>query len=128
VWARDGTQGDRRELDVLIRLGAAHQYEEVIRRATRLVEQSPSVAEGWHQRGTAYYALGQFVQSIRDCHEALEINPYHFIAATSMGRAYMELNNRVSALECFRRALRLNPDLEGVRVQVVRLARLVEDK
>ena len=43
-----------------------------------------------------------------------------------MGRAYLELGNPVSALECFRRALRLNPDLEGVRLQVVRLARLVE--
>jgi len=37
------------------------------------------------------------------------------------------LENPVSALECFRRALRLNPDLDGVRVQVVRLSRRVED-
>ena len=41
--------------------------------------------------------------------------------------AYLELQNPVSALECFRRALRLNPDLEGVRVQVTRLTRIVED-
>ena len=68
----------------------------------------------------------KFAETIRDCHEALELNPYHFIAATHMGRAYLELGNPVSALECFRRALRLNPDLEGVRLQVVRLARLVE--
>ncbi|KKL27850.1 hypothetical protein LCGC14_2381040, partial [marine sediment metagenome] len=58
----------------------------------------------------------------------LEINPYHFPAATSMGQSYLELGNPVSALESFRRALRLNPDLEGIRVQVVRLARMVEDK
>jgi cytochrome c-type biogenesis protein CcmH/NrfG len=45
-----------------------------------------------------------------------------------MGRAYLELDNPISALQSFRRALRLNPDLEGVRVQVVRLARLVEGK
>jgi len=55
------------------------------------------------------------------------LNPYHYVAATSMGRAYVELGNPVSALECFRRALRLNPDLEGVRLQVARLSRLVED-
>ena len=40
----------------------------------------------------------------RDCHEALELNPYHFIAATCMGQAYLELENPVSALESFRRA------------------------
>ena len=71
--------------------------------------------------------LGQFAECIRDSHEALELNPYHYVAATSMGRAYVELGNPVSALECFRRALRLNPDLEGVRLQVARLSRLVED-
>jgi cytochrome c-type biogenesis protein CcmH/NrfG len=43
-----------------------------------------------------------------------------------MGHAYLELQNTVSALECFRRALRLNPDLEGVRVQVAQLSRTAE--
>jgi tetratricopeptide (TPR) repeat protein len=75
----------------------------------------------------AHFALGRLVESIRDCHQALEINPYHFVAATSMGQAYLQLQNPVSALECFRRALRLNPDLERVRVQVVRLTRMVEN-
>ncbi len=126
VWMRTGTQVQRRELDVLIRLLAARQFDEVVRRASRLLEAAPSLAEAWNQRGSAHYALGQFAETIRDCHEALELNPYHFIAATHMGRAYLELGNPVSALECFRRALRLNPDLEGVRLQVVRLARLVE--
>ena len=70
--------------------------------------------------------MGHYDDSVRDCHEALEINPYHFIAAVGMGRAYLELGNPVSALESFRRALRLNPDLEGVRVQADRLAKLVE--
>ncbi len=126
VWMRSGTPAQRRELDVLVRLLAARQYDEVLRRATRLLEANPSLAEVWSQRGTAHNALGQFAETIRDCHEALELNPYHFIAATQMGRAYLELGNPVSALECFRRALRLNPDLEGVRLQVVRLARLVE--
>ena len=37
------------------------------------------------QRAVARYNLGLFNESVRDCHEALEINPYHFVAATSMG-------------------------------------------
>jgi hypothetical protein len=31
-------------------------------------------------------------------------------------------------LESFRRALRLNPDLEAVRVQIARLTRLIEGR
>ncbi|NQT41550.1 MAG: tetratricopeptide repeat protein, partial [Planctomycetes bacterium] len=86
---------------------------------------APWFAEAWKQRAVAHFNLGQFVEAIRDCHQALEINPYHFLAATAMGQAYVQLGNRVSALESFRRALRLNPNLEGVRAQVDHLVRLI---
>jgi len=128
VWSRMGGEKERREIAIVTRLNDARQYKEVIRRATKLTEQAPWFAEAWHQRAIAFFALGRFADAIRDCHEALEINPYHFIAATCMGQAYLELENPVSALESFRRALRLNPDLEGVRAQVVRLARLVDER
>ena len=65
----------------------------------------------------------QYDAAIRDCHQALEINPYHFTAAAGMGQCYMLQDNPVAALEAFRRALRLNPGLEEVRAQVVRLQR-----
>jgi len=128
IWTRVGGERDRQELAEIMRLNAAQQYKEVIQRAAKLIERSEWFAEAWHQRAIAHYALGRMADAIRDCHETLEINPYHFVAATSMGQAYLELENPVSALECFRRALRLNPDLETVRNHVVRLARMVEDK
>ena len=128
VWARAGSEDARSQLTAIMRLNAARQFEKVIRLATHLINQVPSLAEAWNQRAYAHHALGQFAESVHDCHEALEINPYHFIAAVGMGRAYVELGNHLSALESFRRALRLNPDLEGVRAQVDRLARMVEGK
>jgi tetratricopeptide (TPR) repeat protein len=127
VWARAGNESERTELAAIIRLNAAHVYKEAVVRATKLIERAPWFAEAWYQRAVAQFAQERLVESIRDCHQTLEINPYHFVAATSMGQAYLELLNHVSALECFRRALRLNPDLEGVRVQVARLTRAVED-
>ena len=128
VWTRLGGEQERRELEEILRLNAAQQYKEVVPRANKLIERCPWLAEAWYQRALAHHGLGRLADAIRDCHECLEINPYHFIAATSMGQAYLELENPVSALECFRRALRLNPDLEAVRNHVVRLARMVEDK
>jgi tetratricopeptide (TPR) repeat protein len=128
IWTRAGNEEERQELAIIIRLNAAQQYEEAIRRAGELIEKAPWFAEAWNQRAVAQFSQGKFAESIRDCHQALEINPYHFAAATSMGQAYLELQNYVSALEAFRRAMRLNPDLEGVRAQVVRLTRMVEDK
>lgn len=128
LWTRAGNEQERQELGIIMRLNAAQQYKEAIRRATELIEKAPWFAEAWNQRAVGRFNSGQFSESIRDCHQTLEINPYHFPAATSMGQSYLELGNPVSALESFRRALRLNPDLEGIRVQVVRLARMVEDK
>jgi len=128
VWTRAGNDQQRRRLDRIIRLNASRKFEAAAQRATELIEQAPGLAEAWNQRAIAQAHLGQLSESIRDCHQALELNPYHFVAATSMGQAYLELDHPISALQSFRRALRLNPDLEGVRVQVVRLARLVEGK
>ena len=128
VWNRMGGQQQRQMLAVVIRLNAAQRYDEAVRRATELIEKAPGFAEAWHQRAVAQFNLSRFAEAVRDCHQALEINPYHFPAATSMGQAYLELGNQVSALESFRRALRLNPDLDAVRAQVVRLARMVEDR
>ena len=127
LWTRAGNESERQELGIILRLNAARLHKEALGRATRLIERAPWFAEAWHQRAAAHFALGRLIESIRDCHQALEINPYHFVAATSMGQAYLQLENPVSALDCFRRALRLNPNLEGVRAQVVRLTRMVED-
>ena len=128
VWTRAGTEEQRRQLAVVVRLNSARHYQEALERATELIAQSPWFAEAWNQRAVARFALGHYAESIRDCHQALEINPYHFAAAAGMGHAYLELDNPVSALESFRRALRLNTGLEGVRAQVARLTRMIEDK
>jgi len=127
VWCRVGSEEHCRELGVVMRLCGAKQYQQAAEQATELIAKAPWVGEAWYQRALAHFHLRRFAEAIRDGHEALEVNPYHFLAAAIMGQAYLALGNNVSALESFRRALRLNPDLESVRGHVVRLARTVED-
>jgi tetratricopeptide (TPR) repeat protein len=128
VWTRAAAGKDRVVLETIIRLNASRHFDKVVRMAGDLITRAPACAEAWNQRAYAHHALGHYTASLRDCQEALEINPYHFIAAVGMGRAYLELGNTLAALESFRRALRLNPDLDGVRAQADRLARMVEGK
>jgi tetratricopeptide (TPR) repeat protein len=128
VWNRAGNEDERRDLSTIIRLNAAQHYRDACRRAAALIDRAAWYAEAWNQRGVAQFHLEQHAGAIRDCHQALELNPYHFPAAALMGQAYLKLGNHISALESFRRALRLNPDLEGVRAHVVRLAKMVEGK
>jgi len=128
IWCRAGNEVQRRQLGVVIHLNVSKQYEEAIDKASELIEQAPWFAEVWNQRAVAHYKTGHRKESIRDCHQALEINPYHFGAAAGMGQCYLEMHDTAAALECFRRALRLNPDLEGVRAQVVHLQRTIEGR
>ncbi len=128
VWRRSGSENQRQLLESVIRLNAAQQYQESIVRATELIEQAPWFAEAWNQRAIAYFHVGRHKESIRDCHQALEINPYHFLAAAGMGQCHLHLSNHSDALECFKRALRLCPDLESVRANVTYLERSLRRK
>jgi tetratricopeptide (TPR) repeat protein len=123
LWRRVGSRDQRETLCRVVELNDERLHTEAARLATELIHSSPWIAEAWCQRGMAHYHLGQYDAAIRDCHQALEINPYHFTAAAGMGQCYLLQDNPVAALEAFRRALRLNPGLEQVRAQVVRLQR-----
>ena len=96
-------------------------FEQAHQQACELIEIAPSFAEAWNQRAIANYGMEEFSLSIYDCEETLEINPYHFLAASGMGNCYLHLQDTASALECFRQALDLNPGLEGVRSQIERV-------
>ncbi len=128
LWCRAGTSPQRRQLDTIVELNAAGQFDEATERATRLISEAPWLAEAWNQRALALFNNGRYAESIHDCTQALEINPYHFGAATGMGQCQLKLNNRSAALECFRRALALNPNLEGVRAHVLYLQRTLKSQ
>ena len=128
VWCRVGSREQRLALRSIVRMNHSKRYEDAVRFATELIHESPWIAEAWCQRGTAHYHLGQYEAAIRNCHQALEINPYHFTAATGMGQCYLMQENPVAALESFRRALRLNPGLEEVRAHVIKLQRSMRDE
>lgn len=128
VWRRAGTPKQQEILAVIVRMNQAKRYQEAAQRASQLITEAPGLAEAWNQRAIARFGMEDYTGAIEDCYQTLELNPYHFAAATGMGHAYLRLNNPRSALESFRRALKLNPSLEGVRCQVVRLSRLLEGK
>lgn len=128
LWLRDGTQQQQSQLKHIVRLNASEQFDDAIHLATELIDEAPWFAEAWNQRAIAFFQLDRFDESANDCHQALEINPYHFGAAIGEANCYLELNDAYAALECFRRALRVNPDMEEVRSQADQLERMLEGK
>ncbi|HEX4129326.1 MAG TPA: tetratricopeptide repeat protein [Pirellulales bacterium] len=123
VWCRDGSAEQQRVLESVIRLNAARSFDDAVHRANTLLAEAPDLAEAWNQRAIAYYGLGRYADSIRDCRRTVELNPYHFGAVAGMGQCFLYQGNLLYALESFRRALELNPNLEAIRANVAMLER-----
>jgi len=128
LWIRIGSPSQQRHLVAISEHLEEQEHDRAAQLATALVVDAPWIAQGWYYRGKAFFQMGQYDAAIQDCHQALEINAYHFLAASAMGQAYQLQDNPVAALESFRRALRLNPSMEEVRAQVIHLQRTLKGK
>ena len=60
VWTRAAGDKDRIQLDTIIRLNAARQFDKVVRMASDLIKRVPAFAEAWNQRAYAHHALGHY--------------------------------------------------------------------
>jgi tetratricopeptide (TPR) repeat protein len=128
LWRRDGSDRQQQSLSRICRLNDNQQHQAAIEAAGALIQEAAWFAEAWNQRAIGSFALNRWEDAANDCHQTLEINPYHFGAAVGMGHCYLEMDDPFAALECFRRAVKLNPDLEDVRAQIDYLQRTLEGK
>src|SRR5687767_13239329 len=124
LWTRSGDA----EIDALMARGTeamqAGRHADAIKILTTIIETRPEFAEAWNRRATVYYLAGEFDKSIADCHEVLKRNPRHFGALSGMGQIYFQLQDWNKALEWYRKALDVNPNMLGVEMNI----RLLEEK
>jgi tetratricopeptide (TPR) repeat protein len=79
----------------------------------RLVEDYPGYAEGWNQRATLFYMLGNFDASIADCEKVLALEPRHFGALSGRATMYLLQGKRALALKDMAAALAVHPFISG---------------
>ncbi len=127
IWSRYGSPKIRHQLDKLTRMLQCNRYEQAIQVADDLLAQGGRAPDVFSQRGLARFFLDDWRGAIEDCHKALEINPYHYVAWIGIGHSYMEFSEPLMALDSFRHALRIYPDIESVRGQIRRLERAFQD-
>jgi len=128
IWIRCGHSGWETGLKKIIRQNRQHRFASAIDLADDLIDLAPDYAEAWNQRAIALYHLEDYRQAIFDCRRTIELNPYHFLAALGSANCNLERGEIVEALEDYRLALRINPDLETVRTQIDQLERIVEGR
>lgn len=127
LWAVWSRSGDAR-VDELFKRGVsemgAEHLSEAIATFTRVIELKPDFAEGWNKRATVLYLAGEYRRSLADCDEVIKRNPQHFGALSGYGQIYLRLDRPEKALEYFRRALAVNPNLDGVQGIIEQLEEL----
>jgi len=127
IWSRSGDP----EIDKLFARGleqmqasalgdALATFDEVVRR-------KPAFAEGWNKRATILFLLGENEKSLQDCEEVFKRNPNHFGALSGAGQIHFQLGNLRRALEHFRRAVEINPNLEGPAQMIPLIERRLRD-
>jgi tetratricopeptide (TPR) repeat protein len=77
----------------------------------QLVIDYPDYAEGWNQRATLRYMIGDFEASIADCDKVLELEPRHYGALSGRALMYLQMGKRSLALRDMQAALALHPFL-----------------
>ncbi|MFO1396177.1 MAG: tetratricopeptide repeat protein [Burkholderiales bacterium] len=131
LWILWGRSGDT-EVDALMERGAAQmqtrQFTEAVATYSDVIKRKPAFAEGWNRRATAFFLSGEFKRSLADCDEVLKRNPYHFGALAGSGQNWFHLGQYDKAITAWRRALEVNPNLEGIEDSIEVATRLQERK
>jgi tetratricopeptide (TPR) repeat protein len=127
LWAVWGRSGDA-QIDALYKKGVAHmnagEADAAITTFTEVIRRKPDFAEGWNKRATVYFFTRRYKESLADCDEVIKRNPGHFGALSGYGQIYAQLEDYDKALEYFEKALAVNPNMQGVALNILALRKL----
>lgn len=87
---------------------------------------APRYAEGWHVRAAMESAADNDTAAMVSLQKTVELNPNHFTAMVELGDMLEAYGDKAAALKLYRRALALNPQMEGTDRKVRELTRSVE--
>lgn len=93
-----------------------------------LVKLKPDYIEAWNRRATIHYMRKEFGQSMQDIRQVLSREPRHFGALSGLGMILQEFGEDKEALEVFRRALEVHPNLQRIPDMVKTLSEKVEGR
>jgi tetratricopeptide (TPR) repeat protein len=114
IWFRAGKCPAHQRVLEGTRLMNARRFEEAEDAFCQAIELDPVYAEAYNQRSLARYLMENYRLSVQDAEKTVQLMPMHFGAWSGMGHCYAHLGQRVRALECYHRALAINPYLHCI--------------
>ena len=126
IWFRS----DDESVSAMMQKGTNHikkqQYGEAIQVFSEVIRIAANFAEGHNQRAIAYFMSDELSKSIEDCKKTVELNPFHFGALAGMGQCYLKLGDLAAAMDAFRRALEINPNLYAIERIILEIQSMLQ--
>ncbi|MEM8680410.1 MAG: tetratricopeptide repeat protein [Planctomycetota bacterium] len=123
IWATGGLTQHRQALAVADRLETVGRFEEAFEIASQICMADPRYAEAWRHTGICLYGLNRNAKAIQHFRRALTLNPFQFEAAISLAQCFIDAQKPLLAYRWLRRASRIHPNLEQIRLEANRLLR-----
>ena len=128
IWTESGSDS----VDLLLKQGIAamhtSNHQAALQIFSTIIKIDPGFAEAWNKRATLHYLMGDFARSILDIEKTLDLEPRHFGALTGLGSIYEAMDEKPLALDAYRRALAVNPRLNGAARSIKTLEKDVEGR
>ncbi len=119
-------------VDLLMTRAQAALAAQDSKQATQLIEAvtriAPNYSEAWHVRAAMEQAANDDTGALVSLQKVVTLNPRNFEAMTELGDMLEDYGDKKSALDLYRRALALDPQLEGAARKLRQLQQTVEGR
>jgi tetratricopeptide (TPR) repeat protein len=113
LWLNPDNRILKKSMQTIMATREAGNYEESIMLLNDLITRYPNYSEGWNQRATIYYLMGNFDASVLDVAQTLKLEPRHFGALSGLAAILWQKGNQDLARKSLREAVRIHPFLSG---------------
>jgi tetratricopeptide (TPR) repeat protein len=126
IWLEAGGAEVDRLMALSVQAMNAQDYPAARSYLDKIVVLEPDFAEGWNKRATVHFLEGDYDRSLSDIRRVLLLEPRHFGALSGLGLILEQTGRKAEALEAFRRALDIHPQMPGIQMRAEALAREIE--
>lgn len=128
IWHQNQDGEAKALLDRGVALMTREEFRSALVTFTRLTKLKPGFAEAWNRRATLLYLMGEFTLSIGDIKQTLTLEPRHFGAISGLGQIFLRQNRFREARDAFQEALDINPHLEGARINILHINKMIAER
>lgn len=118
VWSQSGRLGVDTQMVKAVEAIHASDLDTALALVNTVVGAAPDYVEGWNLRATIHYLRDEHGDAVADIERVLALEPRHFGALAGLGRIFLELKDKKSALTAFEMALTIHPHLDEVRAEM----------